>query len=64
VQQVTAPVRWEDTMAAVRPFEPAAALELGPGSVLTGLAKRLWPELRCRAVGDVAAVERAREVLA
>jgi [acyl-carrier-protein] S-malonyltransferase len=64
VEQVTAPVRWEETMAALRPFEPAAALELGPGSVLTGLAKRLWPELRCQAVGDVAAVERAREVLA
>jgi [acyl-carrier-protein] S-malonyltransferase len=64
VEQVTAPVRWENTMAALRPFEPAAALEIGPGNVLTGLARRLWPELRCRAVGDAAAVDRVREVLA
>jgi [acyl-carrier-protein] S-malonyltransferase len=64
VAQVTAPVRWEDTMHALRAFEPTAALELGPGGVLTGLAKRVWPELRCRAVGDVAAVARVREAQA
>jgi [acyl-carrier-protein] S-malonyltransferase len=54
-------VRWEDTMYALRAFEPTGALELGPGSVLTGLAKRMWPELRCQAVGDVAALARVRE---
>jgi [acyl-carrier-protein] S-malonyltransferase len=64
VTQVTAPVRWEDTMNALRGFEPTAALELGPGTVLTGLARRVWPELPCQAVGAVAAVERAREALA
>jgi len=64
VTQVTASVRWEDTMNALRGFEPTAALELGPGTVLTGLARRVWPELRCQAVGSVATVERAREALA
>jgi len=64
VGQVTAPVRWEDTMNALRAFEPTVAVELGPGTVLTGLARRVWPELPCQAVGAVAAVERAREALA
>jgi [acyl-carrier-protein] S-malonyltransferase len=64
VAQVTAPVRWEDTMRALRAFEPTAALELGPGRVLTALAKRVWPELRCQAVGDVDAVARVREAQA
>jgi [acyl-carrier-protein] S-malonyltransferase len=64
VAQVTAPVRWHGTTDALRAFEPTAALEVGPGSVLTGLAKRGWPELRCHAVGDVATVERARGALA
>jgi [acyl-carrier-protein] S-malonyltransferase len=64
VAQVTAPVRWDATMEALRAFEPTIALEVGPGPVLTGLAKRVWPELRCQVVGNVAAVERMREALA
>jgi len=63
VEQVTAPVRWEETMAALRAFEPARALEVGPGRVLTGLARRLWPELPCQPVGDAASVARAAEAL-
>jgi [acyl-carrier-protein] S-malonyltransferase len=60
---VTAPVRWEDTMTALRAFEPALALEVGPGRVLTGLARRLWPELRCQPVGDRTGVAQAAEAL-
>jgi len=60
---VTAPVRWEDTMGALHAFGPAVALELGSGRVLTGLAKRLWPELPCHAVCDGAAIARLSEVL-
>jgi [acyl-carrier-protein] S-malonyltransferase len=63
VSQVTAPVRWEDTMTALRAFEPALALEVGPGRVLTGLARRLWPELRCQPVGDRTGVAQAAEAL-
>jgi malonyl CoA-acyl carrier protein transacylase len=51
-------------MNALRAFEPTGAVELGPGTVLTGLTRRVWPELRCQAVGGVATVERAREALA
>jgi [acyl-carrier-protein] S-malonyltransferase len=63
VSQVTAPVRWEDTMTALRAFAPTLALEVGPGRVLSGLAKRLWPELPCQSVGDRASVERAAGAL-
>jgi [acyl-carrier-protein] S-malonyltransferase len=63
VEQVTAPVRWEETMAALRAFEPSRALEVGPGRVLTGLARRLWPELPCQPVGDGASVAQVAETL-
>src|SRR5262245_38207453 len=63
VEQVTAPVRWEETMAALRAFQPSRALEVGPGRVLTGLARRLWPELPCQSVGDAAGVAKATEAL-
>src|SRR5262245_18059499 len=63
VRQVTAPVRWEDTIGALHAFGPALALELGCGSVLTGLAKRLWPELPCHTVGNGAAIARVSKVL-
>lgn len=63
VSQVTAPVRWEDAMTAVRAFTPTLALEVGPGRVLTGLARRLWPDLACHPVGDRATLDRAAEAV-
>ncbi len=63
IAQVTAPVRWEETMQALRAFAFGLAVELGPGRVLTGLARRLWPDVRCEPVGDHAAIERVRELL-
>ncbi len=63
VTQVTAPVRWEDTMLALRAWEPSRALELGPGRVLSALARRLWPGLACLPVGDRAGVAQAAEAL-
>jgi len=64
VRQVTAPVRWEETMASLRRFEPTAALEVGPGRVLSGLARRLWPELPCHAVNDASTLAAAAEAVA
>ena len=63
IAQVTAPVRWEETMQALRAFAFGLALEVGPGRVLTGLAKRLWPDVRCEPVGDPAAIARVQELL-
>ena len=63
VAQVTAPVRWEGTIAALDAFAPAVALELGPGQVLSGLMKRLRPAVRALAVGDPSGLEAALEAL-
>jgi [acyl-carrier-protein] S-malonyltransferase len=63
VRQVTAPVRWEETMQALARLGATLALETGPGRVLTGLAKRTTPAIRALPAGDVDGVRRATEAL-
>jgi [acyl-carrier-protein] S-malonyltransferase len=63
-RQVTAPVRWEDTARAVAGYGADVALEVGPGRTLSGLMKRIVPDLACIPAGDVAGVEAARKTLA
>ncbi len=41
--QIARPVRWADSMARVAALGIDAAVELGPGQVLSGLARRLLP---------------------
>src|SRR5262249_44437259 len=53
IRQVTAPVRWEATVRALAPYAPRVALEVGPGRVLTGLLRRIAPQLTGLSVGDV-----------
>jgi [acyl-carrier-protein] S-malonyltransferase len=64
VRQVTAPVRWEETVRALAGFEAPVALETGPGRVLTGLLKRIAPGVRGIPAGDAGGVAQAREALA
>lgn len=40
VRQITSPVRWRDTMAFLVAQKIERVVEIGPGKVLTGLAKR------------------------
>jgi [acyl-carrier-protein] S-malonyltransferase len=63
VQQVTAPVRWEESMAKLKSLGCEAAIEVGPGKVLTGLLKRIIPELPCVSVSDPATLEDVARVL-
>ena len=41
IRQVTAPVRWEESVGAMRAAGADAFLEVGPGKVLTGLLRRI-----------------------
>ena len=63
VRQVTSPVRWEETVRGMAALGATVALETGPGRVLTGLLKRTVETLPGIPAGDVAGIERAREML-
>lgn len=53
--QLTSPVRWVASMRHLAATHPEARwLELGPGSVLTGLLKRIVPEASCTPLGTAA----------
>ena len=62
--QVTAPVRWVETVAAIRETGVAALLEVGPMKVLSGLARRIAPDLACHNVEEPASLEAALAALA
>lgn len=56
-QQLVSPVRWTQVMAAIG---PVPALEVGPGAVLSGLARRMdgGPEVAgAGTIADIAALE-------
>ncbi len=58
--QLTSPVRWIETMAQAAQSPVKTYLEIGPGKVLKGLAKKCQPELSvipCGTVDDVEKME-------
>jgi len=61
MRQVTAPVRWDESMRGLADRGLRTALEVGPGKVLTGLLRRIDRGIRCIPVGDPAGVEKALE---
>ena len=50
-KQLTSPVRWVDTIAGLTGVGCAGGLELGPGTVLKGLARRIAREFVVTSVG-------------
>jgi [acyl-carrier-protein] S-malonyltransferase len=52
VEQVTAPVRWEESVLAMAASGVTSAVEVGVGSVLAGLCKRITPAFEVRSAGD------------
>jgi [acyl-carrier-protein] S-malonyltransferase len=57
--QLTAPVRWVECVRALAGLAPGARfVELGPGTVLSGLLKRILPEATSAALGTAADVEK------
>lgn len=57
VRQVDGPVRWEETVRFMAAQGVTHALEIGPGKVLAGLAKRIAKDLKVLSVSDLAAIE-------
>jgi [acyl-carrier-protein] S-malonyltransferase len=49
--QIVSPVRWTQVEQAVKEEGFTEVLETGPGTVLTGLWKALFPEPACKPVG-------------
>jgi [acyl-carrier-protein] S-malonyltransferase len=61
VKQVCRPVRWDLCQATLREREVTGLLELAPGGVLTGLARRTLPGVETFAVKTADDVAAARE---
>ena len=62
LQQLTRPVRWSDEVTAMAARLPDALyVEMGPGSVLTGLVKKVAPTLKTLTCGTVAEVNQLLE---
>jgi [acyl-carrier-protein] S-malonyltransferase len=57
VEQVTATVRWRESMLAMAELGVDSFLELGAGKVLTGLARRILPEASTAAAGTPGEIE-------
>jgi [acyl-carrier-protein] S-malonyltransferase len=62
-RQVTAPVRWVETVRRLRGLGAGVQLEVGPGRVLSGLARRIDPDLQLLNVEDPDSLERAAAAL-
>jgi [acyl-carrier-protein] S-malonyltransferase len=52
VQQVTAPVRWEESITNMASSGVVRAYELGSGAVLKGLVKRIAPTIEVTTIGE------------
>ena len=58
VQQLTAPVQWQREMESLAALHPDALyVEMGPGSVLKGLARKIAPSLKVATCGTAAEVD-------
>jgi [acyl-carrier-protein] S-malonyltransferase len=56
-QQITAPVRWSASMQTLQGIDASPVLEVGTGSVLKGLHRRIHPDTRCSSVGERGALD-------
>jgi [acyl-carrier-protein] S-malonyltransferase len=57
VEQLTSPVRWVASMNTMLSAAPDALMEIGPGHVLSGLAKRVSREVPVRSLGTVQEID-------
>ena len=63
-RQVTAPVRWEDSIRALIAEGFTRFIELGPGTALSGFTKRIDKNVQALNIGDVPSLQATLETLA
>jgi len=63
VQQVTATVRWRESVQAMMELGVDSFVELGSGKVLAGLVKRIAPDAATHSVGSPADIENLLKIL-
>jgi [acyl-carrier-protein] S-malonyltransferase len=63
VEQVTATVRWRESVAAMAAAGVTDIVEVGAGKVLAGLAKRIAPSLNAISVGTPQEIDAALALL-
>jgi [acyl-carrier-protein] S-malonyltransferase len=64
LDQITAPVRWEESMNVLVRAGITEAIEFGPGKVLMGLMRRINRNVKVRAVEDGASLRAAAQAFA
>jgi [acyl-carrier-protein] S-malonyltransferase len=64
VRQAAGPVRWVESVQALKLRGVASIIECGPGKVLAGMVKRIAPELEAASVYDPATLADTRQLLA
>ena len=59
VRQAASPVRWVETIRRMRDLGVTHVVECGPGKVLAGMTRRIWPEAQSLTLADRASLEQA-----
>ncbi|OGW87432.1 MAG: [acyl-carrier-protein] S-malonyltransferase [Omnitrophica bacterium RIFCSPHIGHO2_02_FULL_46_11] len=62
-EQLTNPVQWIKTMESISQSGPKDLLEIGPGRVLKGLARKINPELNVVSIEKIADLEQLKPIL-
>ncbi|CAN5627722.1 ACP S-malonyltransferase [soil metagenome] len=63
VRQAAGPVRWVETVQALRARGVEAIVECGPGKVLAGMAKRIAPDAAAASIYDPSTLVDTRQLL-
>ena len=63
IEQLTAPVKFTQAASELIRNGVTVFVEVGPGNVLSGLLKRIDRSVKAIPVGDLASLEKLREIL-
>lgn len=59
LQQLHQPVRWKESIRKLKSMDVTRIIECGPGKVLTGLIRRIDPDMEVKPVNDSKSLEDA-----